>query len=221
MTIDIASRVKFANDHIARRLGSSITYSRYCSESYDPETGPVKTYFEQPTFIATVLKASETDVDSSSGSVEIGDSKFSFKVDEFTDHSDCEYLSFTSGSTEFTAGETLTGATGGASGVVVNYYLLDSGGGAWGTGTAAGVVWVATRAGTFEAENLNGSSAGDDCATIAAASTSGGTDKAEPGPNDTIVCDSDTWVLDLGSKNLVWRMDITKSLFQIYGRRQG
>jgi len=219
MTIDIASRVQFANDHIAGRLGSSITYSRYCSEEYDPETGTVKIYFEQPTFIATVLKASETDVDSSSGSVEIGDSKFSFRVDEFTDHSDYEYLSFTSGSTEFTIGETLTGAVGSATGVVVNYYLLGSGGGAWADNDAVGVVWLSGRTGTFEAENLNGSIAGSDCATIAAASTSGGEDNAEPSPNDTILYSGDTWFLDLGSKNLVWRIDISKSMFQIYGRR--
>jgi len=219
MTINIAARVKATNDYMAKRLGSSITYARWQSESYDPETGPIKTYFEQPTFIATVLKASETDVDSSSGSVEIGDSKFSFRVDEFTDHSDYEYLSFTSGSTEFTVGEILTGATSGAFGTVVNYYLLGSGGGAWADNDAVGVVWLSGRAGTFEAENLNGSIAGSDCATIAAASTSGGEDNAEPSPNDTILYSGDTWVLDLGSKNLVWRIDISKSMFQIYGRR--
>ena len=75
-------------------------------------------------------------------------------------------LDYTSGSTEFTVGETLTGATGGATGIVVEYALLS---GTWGGGDAAGYVWLKQKSGTFEAENLNGSIAGADCATIAGA----------------------------------------------------
>jgi len=94
----------------------------------------------------------------------------------------------------------LTGATSGATGVVVNYHLLDSDGGSWSAGTAAGVVWISDVSGTFESENLDGSIAGNNCATISAASISGGDDDVEPNPNDTIIYDGDTWVLDLGSK---------------------
>jgi hypothetical protein len=220
MTIDIGRRVEFANDHIATRLGSTITYYRWYSESYDPETGSVKIYWEQPDISATVMSVSETDIDSLSGNVKIGDSKFSFRVDAFTDHSDDEYLSFTSGSTEFTSGETLTGATSGATGVVVNYHLLDSDGGSWSAGTAAGVVWISDVSGTFESENLDGSIAGNNCATISAASISGGDDDVEPNPNDTIIYDGDTWVLDLGSKNTVWKKDITRKMYQVYARRR-
>ena len=219
MTIDLGERVKAVNDHIANRLGSTITYKRWQSESYDPETGGTKVYWEQPSFTATIMGASETDANSSSGAVKIGDSKFSFKVSELTDHSDYEYLSFTSGSTEFAAGETLTGATGGATGVVVNYYLLDSGGGSWPAGDAAGVVWLSTVIGTFQAEDLNGSAAGLNCATASGASASGGTDNREPNPKDTIVYSGDTFVLDLGSSTMVWRRDVTGELLQVYGRR--
>ena len=116
MTIDLGERVKAVNDYIAKRLGSTITYKRWQSESYDPETGGTKIYWEQPSFTATIMGVSETDVDSSSGAVQIGDSKFSFKVAEFTDHTNYQYLSFTSGSTELTVGETLTGVVSGATG---------------------------------------------------------------------------------------------------------
>jgi len=78
-------------------------------------------------------------------------------------------LAYTSGSTEFTIGETLTGATSGATGDVVTYHLSS---GTWGAGDAAGTVYVkqhdyATT--PYQAENLNGATAGDDCCTIAAA----------------------------------------------------
>ena len=219
MVINLGERVKKVNDHIAKRLGSTITYKRWQSETYDPESGGVKVYWEQPSFTATVMDVSEADIDSSSGAVQIGDSKFSFKVDEFTDHSNYKYLSFTSGSTEFTAGETLTGATSAATGVVVNYYLLDSGGGSWAAGNAAGVVWLSGITGTFQAEDLNGSVAGTDCATSAGASTSAGDDNREPNPNDTIIYGGETFVLNLGSNKMVWRRDVTGELLQVYGRR--
>ena len=219
MAINLGERVKAVNDHIAKRLGSTITYRRWQSEAYDPETGGIKVYWEQPSFTATVMGVSETDVDSSSGAVQIGDSKFSFKVDEFTDHSNYKYLSFTSGSVEFTVGETLTGAIGFATGVVVNYYLLDSGGGSWTAGDAAGVVWLSGITGVFQAENLNGSIAGDNCATIASASTSAGDDNREPNPNDIITYGGDTFVLNLGSNKTVWQRDVTGELLQVYGRR--
>ena len=219
MTIDLGERVKAVNDHISTRLGKTITYKRWQGETYNPDTGGTITYWEQPSFTATVMGVSETDVDSSSGNVKIGDSKFSFKSSEFTDHTNYEYLSFTSGSTEFTVGETLTGATGGATGVVVNYYLLNTGGGSWAAGDAAGVVWLSSVTGTFQSEDLNGSTAGANCATASGASVSGGTDFVLPGPKDTITYNGKTWVMDLGSDTMVYRLDVTGELLQVYGRR--
>ena len=73
-------------------------------------------------------------------------------------------LSYTSGSTEFTIGETLTGATGGATGDVVTYGLTS---GTWGGGDAAGTVYVKQKSGDYQAEDINGSTAGLNCCTIA------------------------------------------------------
>jgi hypothetical protein len=162
--ISIEARVKKANEHMANRLGKTIIYSRYCLESYDPETGSVIVWFEKPSFTAIPLSASGLEVDGSSGRLQIGDIALTFKKDEFTDYSLYEYLSFTSGGlTEFTTGETLTGAISGATGIAVSEYL-DSG--SWALGTAAGVVWLRSIVGTFEAEDLNGSASGNNCATI-------------------------------------------------------
>ena len=85
----------------------------------------------------------------------------------FSFAADMEALAYTSGSVEFTAAETLTGAVGGATAVVVTWDL-DSGG--WGAGTAAGTVWVKSVTGTFQAEALNGSVGGADMATASDAS---------------------------------------------------
>jgi len=71
---------------------------------------------------------------------------------------------FTSGSTEFTVGETLTGATSGETCVVASF-LLESG--TWGGGDAQGPLFVTGMSGVFtDGEDLNGSAAGANCATL-------------------------------------------------------
>jgi len=78
-------------------------------------------------------------------------------------------LAFTSGSTAFTAGEVLTGATSGAYATVVDYHLT---GGSWVGGDAAGVVYLKQKSATaFVSENINGATAGNDCATIGGAAS--------------------------------------------------
>lgn len=62
-------------------------------------------------------------------------------------------LAFTSGGTyEIAEGDTITGATSGATAVVTRV-LLESG--SWSAGTAAGKVVFASQTGTFQAENLD------------------------------------------------------------------
>lgn len=215
--VDIASRVKFANTHMANRLGKTIIYSRYCKESYNPETGSTIIYFEKPSYIAIPLSASGSEIDNSSGRVKVGDIAFTFKKEEWTDYTNYEYLSFTSGSTEFTVGETLTGATGGAIGVVISKYV-DSG--TWALGTAAGVVWLGSIVGAFEAENLNGSASGSNCATISSDSTSGSTDRLEPHPGDIITYNSSDYSIDLDGKTQ-WQIDPSVTLYRVFSRRMG
>lgn len=72
-------------------------------------------------------------------------------------------LPYDSGSTEFTRGETLTGATGGATADVVDWTLTS---GTWGGGDAAGTVYIKQEDGTdFQAEDLNGSTGGANMAS--------------------------------------------------------
>jgi len=67
-------------------------------------------------------------------------------------------LPYDSGSTEFTRGETLTGATGGGTADVIDWTLT---GGTWGGGDAAGTVYIKQNAvADFQAENLDGSVGG-------------------------------------------------------------
>lgn len=78
-------------------------------------------------------------------------------------------LPFNSGGTKaYTVGETLTGTTSGATGVVVDFHLTSGG---WSTGDATGVVYLRNITGTFQAENLNGSTAGANCATSTASTS--------------------------------------------------
>lgn len=81
---------------------------------------------------------------------------------------DWRYLPFTSGGThEVLVGDTLTGATGGATADVV---LIEVTGGTWGGGDAAGFFIMRNQSGAFESENLNEGGNGNVC-TIAADST--------------------------------------------------
>lgn len=71
-------------------------------------------------------------------------------------------LPFDTGSTEFTIGETLTGATGGAVGTIVDWIITS---GTWGGNNAAGKVWLKQQSEiNYQAENLTGSIAGAACA---------------------------------------------------------
>lgn len=71
---------------------------------------------------------------------------------------------FISGSTKFTVGETLTGATSGETCVVASS-LLESG--VWGGGDAQGPLFVTGMSGAFtDGEDLNGSASGANCATL-------------------------------------------------------
>jgi hypothetical protein len=64
-----------------------------------------------------------------------------------------EYIAFTSGGThEVLAGDTLTGATSGATCLVVDVVLNT---GTWASGTAAGYFGISTVTGQFVSENLN------------------------------------------------------------------
>jgi hypothetical protein len=80
-------------------------------------------------------------------------------------------ISFDSGSVEPTADETLTGATSGSTGIV-SQVILDSG--SWAGGNAAGQILLTSVTGYdlegheifSDNEAINGSTAGDDCATV-------------------------------------------------------
>lgn len=80
-------------------------------------------------------------------------------------------LAYTSGSDEFNNGETLTGTTSGATGVVVAYSITS---GTFAGGDAAGNVYLAQCSTTAftAAETLNGTSSGTNCATASGAATS-------------------------------------------------
>jgi len=77
-------------------------------------------------------------------------------------------LAFTSGSVEFTVGETLTGAASTTTGIVVAYHVTS---GTWAGGTAAGTVWLKENVTDYQAENLNGTAAGGNCATASGIQT--------------------------------------------------
>lgn len=63
------------------------------------------------------------------------------------------YLDFTSGgTTEIVAGQTITGATSGATAVVSRVRIIS---GSWAGGDAAGVFYFAEKTGTFQPENIN------------------------------------------------------------------
>lgn len=75
-------------------------------------------------------------------------------------------MAFTSGGTTApVVGETVTGATSGATATIVDWYVTS---GTWAGGDAAGTLILKQVSGTFGSENLNGSSAGSNFATGAA-----------------------------------------------------
>lgn len=64
-------------------------------------------------------------------------------------------LSFTTGTAEFLVGETVTGGTSGATGIV-GLVVVSSGD--WGTSNAAGVLYLHTVSGTFQSETITSTS---------------------------------------------------------------
>lgn len=90
-------------------------------------------------------------------------------------------VAFTSGGTyEISPGDTITGATSGATGIVEKITLSS---GTWAGGNAAGTLYVHSVSGTFQAENLNVGS-NNNVATIAAAPS--GADLDVPPPLEII-----------------------------------
>ena len=77
-------------------------------------------------------------------------------------------LAFNSGSVVFAVGETLTGVVSGATGNVVDWHVST---GAWGTEDAAGIVYLKQVSGTFQAEDLNGSTGGANMASATGANS--------------------------------------------------
>jgi hypothetical protein len=78
-------------------------------------------------------------------------------------------VSFTSGGVaELEEGDTVVGATSGATAVVARVFLES---GTWAAGTAAGYLLLNTQTGTFQAENLDAPAVQMNIATIAANST--------------------------------------------------
>lgn len=78
-------------------------------------------------------------------------------------------LAFTSGSTEITEGDVITGMTGSATATVGKISLT---GGSWSAGTAAGQLELSGQDGAFQAENIEVAGGGD-IATIPAGDSTG------------------------------------------------
>ncbi len=80
-------------------------------------------------------------------------------------------LEFTSGGVlKLIVGNTITGATGGATAVIVKVSLTS---GHWAAGTAAGQIEISGQDGVFEAENINQLNGQDNIATIPAGDSTG------------------------------------------------
>ena len=205
-----------------RRLGSTIVYKRLQASGEWSPSGVVNVWWEEPSFSAIVYDANTRDSEESGGRIQLGDKAFLFLNSVFTDHTDYEYIKFTSGSTEFTAGETITGAADGATAVVINWYKDE---GTWIGGDATGVVWVSTIVGTFNAsENLNGSVGGNNMATTTATNTSGGSDALALNVGDEIVYSGVTYTIEMANtdselrQDSIIREDVTKTTSTVWGR---
>lgn len=78
-------------------------------------------------------------------------------------------LAFNSGSTEPSVGDTISGATSGATATV---FEVDVSSGSFGGGDAAGDIWLTNQSGTFQSENLDNDTTTDtNVATISGDST--------------------------------------------------
>jgi hypothetical protein len=93
-------------------------------------------------------------------------------VEDDGDHCSINYLAFTSGSVEPSQGDTISGATSGATATVVSVEVAS---GSFGGGDAAGNLWIKDQSGTFQSENLdNDTNPQADFATISADSVNDG-----------------------------------------------
>lgn len=133
-----------------------------------------------------ILEAEDADKGADASAMTIGDG---------TDASgDIDQIDYNSGSTEFTVGETVTGASSGATGEVTHYTLTS---GSWGGGDAAGVLYMKDRSGTFSnPEDLNGSTGGANMATTASAISNAGGGYAQFDWSGTGEAEIASWTLD-------------------------
>lgn len=77
-------------------------------------------------------------------------------------------ISFTAGTTKFLIGETVTGGTSGAFGIIVGV-AVDSG--SWGNNDAAGKLYIMTITGSFQAETITSASGSATCTGAQVATT--------------------------------------------------
>ena len=213
-----SNQVKSSVNYMLRRLGRTITYKRLQALGTWTPLGLGSTIlWEWPSFTAVIYDTTTQDIEKSGGRLELGDKAFLFLNSVFTDHSDYEYIQFVSGSTEFTAGETITGADSGATATIVNWYE-DSG--TW-TGSAAGAVWVSPISGDFDnPEAVNGSVGGNGMAITASVNTSGGTDETIPKVGDKIIYGNYTYkiAIDEEGGGSIIREDSSKTTSTCWGR---
>jgi len=85
MGVSYGERVKFGSDHIIDRMGTSVRYYRFKDQTWDPNVGPVKTWYESPTFNALVVSVTSEEIRDAGGVITMGDTSFLFKISEFTD----------------------------------------------------------------------------------------------------------------------------------------
>jgi len=216
-----SSHVKNAINYFLDRTGQSIVYKRLRNkDEWSPTALGIK-WWEWITANSVIYDATLRDTEESGGRLRLGDKAFLVLNSIFTDHSGLTFIYFDTGAVEFTVGETLTGAIGGATGVVVSWYESD---GTWAGDDAKGGVYVSGITGAFQAEEINGSVGGDGMAESTAASSLSGDDDTYPEVGDEISYGGKTYYVNMeGIKpelrtGTVIREDITKSTTTIWGR---
>jgi len=97
MGVSYSKRVGFAADHLIDRLGTEIGYNRFESQTWDPNVGEVKTWYEELTFNALVVSVTADEIRDGGGVITMGDTSFLFKISEFTDQGGDDTVSPVSG----------------------------------------------------------------------------------------------------------------------------
>jgi len=214
-----AQQVKNAINYFLARTGSTVVFKRLRTRGDWSPSGLTARWWEVVSATAVVYDATIKEIEESGGRIRLGDKAFVILNSIFTDHSATSFIPFNSGSVEFTAGETITGATNGATAVVVSWYE-DSG--TWASANAVGGLYVNTVVGTFIAENLNGSAGGLNMASATAAQTLMGTDLVRAEPGDEITYSGETYYVEMDGVDTkgsaIVREDITKTTSTIYAR---